>query len=134
MVLLCISNFSTICINFSFSLKRFKTFPWLNAIDMMAFLFVRRICSCSFIISAAFWVSLLSQLDRLVLLVRRCVDCYGVSQLLFDFIFVKTLCLLAVFRVSPQLKTKNNRYIINLKYPLQTKIQLCWTQNAFFSI
>ena len=43
---------------------------------------------------------------------------YGFNQLLFDFIFVKTLCLLAVFRVSPQLKTKNNRYIINLKHPL----------------
>ena len=31
------------------------------------------------------------------------------------------LYLLAVFRVSPQLKTKNNRYARNVKHPLQTK-------------
>ena len=34
------------------------------------------------------------------------VDGYGLYQLLFDFIFVKALRLLAVFRVFPQLKTK----------------------------
>ena len=38
--------------------------------------------------------------------------------MLFDFFFAKTLCLLAVFRVSPQLKTKK-QYTINLKHPLQ---------------
>ena len=63
------------------------------------------------------------------------VDCYLLYQLLFDFIFVKTLCLLAFFRVSPQLKKKinNNHHTINLKHLLQTKMQLCWAQNAFFS-
>ena len=50
---------------------------------------------------------------------------YGLQQLLFDFIFVKTLCLFVGFRVSPQLKTKNNHYTINLKHPLQTKMRLC---------
>ena len=50
---------------------------------------------------------------------------YRLYQLLFDFIFVKTLCILAVFRVSPQLKTKNPHYTINLIHLLQTKVRLC---------
>ena len=52
------------------------------------------------------------------------VYCYGLCQLLFDCIFVKTLSLFAVFRVSPQLKAKNNRYTIYLKHPLQTNMRL----------
>ena len=69
-------------------------------------------------------VSLLSQLSCLSDLFQ---------QILTDFIFVKKLCHLAVFRVSPQLETKNNRYTINLKHPLQTKMWLCWAQNTSFS-
>ena len=34
------------------------------------------------------------------------VNSYGLYQLPFDYILVKTFCLLAVFRVSPQLKLK----------------------------
>ena len=49
---------------------------------------------------------------------------YGLYQLLFDFIFVKTLCLFAIFRVSLQLKTKKPHYTINPKHPLQTKMRL----------
>ena len=58
---------------------------------------------------------------------------YGLYQLLFYFVFVKTFHLFVGFRVSPPLKTKNNHYTIYLKHPLQTKMQLRWAQNVFFS-
>ena len=56
-----------------------------------------------------------------------------IYRLLFHFFFVKSLRLLDVFKTFPPLNTKNNQYTINLKHPLQTKIQLYWTWNASFS-
>ena len=116
--------------NFSFSRKRLNTFPWWYATDMMPFLFVRRISSYCFIMFAAssgfstFSASSFKSSISMTLLW---------TQMLFDFIFVKRLCLLAVFRVSPLLKRKNNRYTKNIKHSLQTKMQLRWTQNTSFS-
>ena len=57
-----------------------------------------------------------------------CFNCVVVHernyQLLFHFFFVKSLRLLDVFKTFPPLNIKNNQYTINLKHPLQTKIQL----------
>ena len=126
---------STISINFSFSLKRLKTCPWWNATAMMPFLFVRRISPYSFMTSAVSlgFSTLSGRLLSSSISTAGVVDCYRHYQLLFDFIFVKMLCLLAVFRFSPHLKTKNDCYTINLKHLLQTKMWLCRAQNAFSS-
>ena len=52
---------------------------------------------------------------------NRVIVIEEIYQLLFYIFFFKTLYLPAVFRVFPHLKTKNKRYTINLKHPLQTK-------------
>ena len=95
MVLLWIFNFPTICINFSFSLKHLKTFPSRNAIDIMPFLFMRRICSNSFIISAAtsgfFTLSahlFSSSISTTLSIVMDSVSCFLISSLLRRFFFL----------------------------------------------
>ena len=66
-----------------------------------------------------------------------CFNCVVVHeriyQLLFHFFFVESLRLLDVFKTFSPLKTKNNQYTINLKHPLQIKMQLSWAQSAPFS-
>ena len=57
-----------------------------------------------------------------------CFNCVVVHeriyQLLSHFFFVESLRLLDVFKTFSPLKTKNNQYTINLKHPLQIKMQL----------
>ena len=66
-----------------------------------------------------------------------CFNCVVVHeriyQLLFHFFFVESLRLLDVFKTFSPLKTKNNQYTINLKHPLQIKMQLRSAQSASFS-
>ena len=88
----------------------------------MPLLFVRRISSYCLIMSAAS-LGFFCFIGFLVLFFcfNRVIVNEEIYQLLFYIFFFKTLCLLAVFRVFPHLKTKNKRYTINLKHPLQTK-------------
>ena len=95
MVLLWIFNFSAICKNFSFSLKRLKTYPWWNATDMMPFLLMRRICSYSFIISATSSVfSTLSarlfssSTSTALFIVMDSVSCFLIASLLRRLVFL----------------------------------------------
>ena len=92
----------------------------------MPFLFVRTISWYCFIIFPAtsgfstFSASSFSSSVSMTLLI------------VIDLIFVKTLCLLGVSRVSPQLKTKNNRYTKNPKHSFQTKMRIRWAQSKSF--
>ena len=66
-----------------------------------------------------------------------CFNCVIINEkiyqlLFYFFFFVESPRLLKVFRAF-QLKTKNNRYTINLKHLLQTKMRPCWAQNTSFS-
>ena len=95
MVLLWIFNFLTISVNFSFSLKHLKTFLWWNATAMMPFLFIRRICSYFFIISAASLgftafsaPSFSSSISTALFIVMDSISCFLISSLLRRFVFL----------------------------------------------
>ena len=95
---------------------------------MMPFLFVWRMSSYCFIISAAssgFCTfsasSFKSSISTALLMVMDSIT------------LLWTLCLLAVCRFSPQLKTKKSRYTKYLKHSSQTKMRLHWAQNTSFS-
>ena len=132
-VFLWILNLLTNFINFSFSRNRLNTFPWWYATDIMPFHFVWGIYLYSLMkseaSSALFTFSAFS-FNSPVSIVSLFTRIY---QLLIYLFFVESLLLLNVFRTFTSLKTKNNQYTINLKHPLQTKMQLRWAQNASFS-
>ena len=101
---------------------------------MMPFLFVWRIslyCFIMFAASSGFSTfsagSFKSSISTELLMVMDSVSCFLISSLLRRFVFW-------LFSVSQKLKIKNNCYNINLKHPLQTKMQLHWAQRMFFSI
>ena len=119
---LCILCSLTYFVNFSFCRNGLNTFPWWCATDIMRFLFVRRISSYFFMISAASSgfstssaFSFNSPASILSLITRESISYF------FYFFRNYFFCLLGVFRTSPQLQTKYNYYTVNVKYPLQTK-------------
>ena len=96
-VLLCTLNSLTSLMNFSLSLNLLKTLPWWYAIDVMFFFLVQIISSYCFIMAAASLGFSLSAFSFNSCFNYIIVD-YGIDQLLFDFFFAKSFCLLRVFR------------------------------------
>ena len=113
MVFLCTLNLLTNFINFSLFFR--KLFVDITLL-IWCFFLVRIISSYCFMTSAA--SSAFSTLSAFS---------FSSSVLIIlwlQLFFIEPPCLLGVFRTSPQLQTKNNRYTINLKHPLQTKIPM----------
>ena len=94
-VFLCSLNSLTNLINFSFSQNWLNTFPWWYATDIMPFLFVRRIFSYCFMISAsssgfstfsAFSFS--SSVSTTSLMVMESISSFSISSLLSRLVFL----------------------------------------------
>ena len=93
--------------------QRYDTFPFCAKNFLVLFYYISSLFGFLYLLSKLVLVFHIHNID----------NDHGLFQLLFDFVLVKTLCLLAVFRVSLQIKTKNTRYAKNLKHSLQTKMQ-----------
>ena len=97
--------------------NRYNTFPFRTNISSYSLM----ILAASPYLSTFLALSFSSSVSIVSLLMSESISSCSTSSLLS--------CLIFLISFSP-LKTKNNQYTINLKHPLQTKMQLCWAQNT----